>query len=202
VAQIFDPFYRADASNTAIGGTGLGMTISRLIIERHGGKIWVESQQSVGTTVHILFPLLNRPTHILIIEDDQSLRELQQRILGAEGFTVLGAEEGSKGLRLANTCLPDVILLDLALPGITGFEVLEKLQVNSLTKDIPVLITSAIDTAAEIERAIQKGAADYLVKPYSMGDLTIRVNRALVVSHSRTQANTQTTHLMDRRWNN
>lgn len=202
VAQIFDPFYRADASNTAIGGTGLGMTISRLIIERHGGKIWVESQYGVGTTVHILFSLLNRPTYILIIEDDQSLRELQQRILRVEGFTVLGAEEGSTGLRLANTCLPDVILLDLALPGITGFDVLEQLQANSLTKDIPVLITSAIDTAAEIERAIQKGAIDYLVKPYSMGDLTIRVNRALAASSSRTQMNTPTTHLVDRRWNN
>jgi DNA-binding response OmpR family regulator len=168
------------------------MTISRLIVERHGGKIWVESEYSVGTTVHILFPLLNRPTYILIVEDDHSLRELQQRVLRTEGFTVLGAEEGTKGLQLANTCLPDVILLDLALPGITGFEVLEQLQANSSTKDIPVLITSAIDTAAEIERAIKKGAADYLVKPYSMDDLTIRVNRALTASPSRTHSHAQT----------
>ncbi len=200
VAQIFDPFYRADASNTAIGGTGLGMTISRLIVERHGGKIWVESQRNVGTTVHILFPLLNRPTYILIIEDDQSLRALQKRVLKAEGFTVLGAEEGSQGLQLANTSLPDLILLDLALPGITGFDVLEQLQTNYLTKDIPVLITSAIDTATEIERAIQKGAVDYLVKPYSMGDLTIRVNRALAKS-PRTLSNTPPNHKMDKRRN-
>jgi DNA-binding response OmpR family regulator len=177
------------------------MTISRLIVERHGGKIWVESQRNVGTTVHILFPLLNRPTYILIIEDDQSLRALQKRVLKAEGFTVLGAEEGSHGLQLANTSLPDLILLDLALPGIAGFDVLEQLQTNYLTKDIPVLITSAIDTATEIERAIQKGAVDYLVKPYSMGDLTIRVNRALAKSPSRTLSNTPPSHEMDKRLN-
>jgi PAS domain S-box-containing protein len=185
VAQVFERFYRADASNTAIGGTGLGMTITRLIIERHGGKIWVESQYGRGTTVHILLPLLNRPTYILIIEDDQGLRELQKRVLGAEGFTMLSAEEGESGLNLAKACLPNLILLDLALPGIAGFEVLERLQSNHLTKAIPVVITSAIDTATEIEKAIEKGASDYLVKPYGMGDLTIRVNRALAQSSMR-----------------
>ncbi len=182
LAQIFDRFYRADASNTAIGGTGLGMTISRLIVERHGGKIWVESQYRAGTTIHILLPLLDRPTYILIIEDDHNLRELQQRVLRNEGFVVFGVEDGLAGLKLAHTCLPNLILLDLALPGMTGFDVLGHLQVDYLTKDIPVIITSAIDTATEIERAIQKGAMDYLVKPYGLGDLTIRVNRALTQS--------------------
>jgi PAS domain S-box-containing protein len=201
VAQVFDRFYRADASNTAIGGTGLGMTISRLIVERHGGKIWLESEYTVGTTVHILFPLLNRPTYILIIEDDQSLRELQQRVLKTEGFTVYGAEEGGSGLELAQTCLPDVVLLDLALPGMAGFEVLEHLQANYLTKDIPVVITSAIDTTAEIEKAIQKGACDYLVKPYGMGDLTVRVNRALAKSPTRTVFNAQSISNTDKRKN-
>lgn len=189
--QVFERFYRADASNTAIGGTGLGMTISRLIVERHGGKIWVESQYGVGTTVHILLPLLNRPTYILIIEDDHNLRELQQRVLRAEGFVVLGVDEGGAGLKLASTCLPNLILLDLALPGMTGFDVLEQLRTNYLTRDIPVIITSAIDTATEIEKAIQKGAIDYLVKPYGMGDLTVRVNRVLAKPAMHFQANVQ-----------
>jgi PAS domain S-box-containing protein len=191
VGQVFDRFFRADASNTAIGGTGLGMTISRLIVERHGGKIWLESEYGLGTTVHLIFPLVNRHTYILIIEDDQSLRELQQRVLRGEGFTVVGVEEGHSGLKFAQTCLPDLILLDLALPGMAGFEVLERLQGDYLTKDIPVVITSAIDTTAEIERAIQNGASDYLVKPYGMGDLTVRVNRALTKSPTRTVVNSQ-----------
>lgn len=188
VAQVFDRFYRADASNTAIGGTGLGMTISRLIVERHRGKIWLESQYGIGTTIHILLPFRNRPTYVLIIEDDQNLRELQQRVLRTEGFVVLGAGDGGEGLKLANSCLPNLILLDLALPGMTGFAVLEYLQRDYLTKDIPVIITSAMDTTTEIERAIQKGAVDYLVKPYGMADLTVRVNRALVKSSTHAQA--------------
>ena len=177
--HIFDRFYRADASNTAIGGTGLGMAISHLIVEGHGGKIWVESEYGVGTTVHILMPLPNRPDHILVIEDDDVLREVQQRSLELQGFTVLVAPEGKSGLQLSRIGLPNLILLDLALPGMTGFTVLEKLQTDDLTQGIPVIITSAMDRPEDIERAIAQGVIDYLVKPYSMYDLIVRVNRAL-----------------------
>jgi PAS domain S-box-containing protein len=177
--HIFDRFYRADASNTAIGGTGLGMTISRLIVEGHSGKIWVESEYGVGTTVHILLPLPNRLDHILVIEDDDVLREVQQRSLELQGFTVLVAPEGKTGLHLSRISLPNLILLDLALPGMTGFTILEKLQADDLTRGIPVIITSAMDKPEDIERAIAQGVIDYLVKPYSMYDLIVRVNRAL-----------------------
>jgi PAS domain S-box-containing protein len=179
LAHIFDRFYRADASNTAIGGTGLGMTISRLIVEGHGGKIWVESEYGIGTTVHLLLPLPHRSAYILVIEDDDVLREVQQRSLELQGFTVLVAAEGKAGLELACISLPDLILLDLALPGMTGFTVLDKLQADDVTLNIPVIITSAMDKPEDIEKAIAKGVIDYLVKPYSMHDLTVRVNRAL-----------------------
>lgn len=179
LAHIFDRFYRADASNTAIGGTGLGMTISRLIVERHGGKIWVESEPGAGTTVHVLLPMPNRPTHILVIEDDMVLQEVQQRSLELQGMKVLVAPDGPTGLDFARAYLPNLILLDLALPGMTGFTVLEKLSAEDLTAGIPVIITSAMDKPDEIEKAISRGVVDYLVKPYSMGDLTVRVNRAL-----------------------
>ncbi len=191
LAHVFDRFYRADASNTAIGGTGLGMTISRLIVEGHGGKIWVESEYGIGTTVHLLLPLPHRSVHILVIEDDDVLREVQQRSLELQGFTVLVAAEGKTGLELARISLPDLILLDLALPGITGFTVLDKLQADDITLNIPVIITSAMDKPEDIERAIAKGVIDYLVKPYSMHDLTVRVNRALAEARRELWTSTQ-----------
>ncbi|HEX9922542.1 MAG TPA: PAS domain S-box protein [Anaerolineae bacterium] len=177
--HIFERFYRADASNTATGGTGLGMTISRLIVERHRGKVWVESEYGAGTTIHILLPLPDRAPYVLVIEDDEALLEIQRRHLELQGFSVLTAEEGRRGLQLAQTCLPNLILLDLALPGMNGFMVLEKLQARDVTRNVPVIITSAMDSPEEIERAIASGVIDYLVKPYTMNDLTVRVNRAV-----------------------
>jgi DNA-binding response OmpR family regulator len=99
--------------------------------------------------------------------------------LELQGFSVLTAEEGRRGLQLAQTCLPNLILLDLALPGMNGFMVLEKLQARDVTRNVPVIITSAMDSPEEIERAIANGVIDYLVKPYTMNDLTVRVNRAV-----------------------
>ncbi len=177
--RVFEKFYRADASNTAIGGTGLGMSISRLIVELHGGKIWLESEYGVGTKVHLLFPLLDRPQYILIIEDDPELMEMEQTLLHMEGFSTLSAEDVPQGMDLALNCAPNLILLDLNLPGVSGFTALEQLKESHLTENIPVVITSAMDSHENIEQAMDLGATDYLVKPYSVEDLLLRINRAL-----------------------
>ena len=75
--------------------------------------------------------------------------------------------------------MPDLVLLDLALPGLTGYSVMENLKACDLGRAIPIIITSAMDSPEDIEKAIQLGAVDYLVKPYSMNDLLLRVNHTL-----------------------
>jgi len=105
-------------------------------------------------------------TKILIIEDDQFLREFLFKKLNEENFEVLAAKEGKEGVELAKKEKPDLILLDLILPKKNGYEVLEDLKKNPLTSEIPVLVLSNLGQKEEIEEAFRKGAKDYLVKAY------------------------------------
>jgi len=105
-------------------------------------------------------------TKILIIEDDQFLREFLFKKLSEENFEVLAAKEGKEGVELAKKEKPDLILLDLILPEKNGYEVLEDLKKNPLTSEIPVLVLSNLGQKEEIEEAFRKGAKDYLIKAY------------------------------------
>jgi len=105
-------------------------------------------------------------TKILIIEDDQFLREFLFKKLSEENFEVLAAKEGKEGVELAKKEKPDLILLDLILPEKNGYEVLEDLKKNPLISEIPVLVLSNLGQKEEIEEAFRKGAKDYLIKAY------------------------------------
>ncbi|KKU86798.1 MAG: hypothetical protein A2667_02590 [Candidatus Wildermuthbacteria bacterium RIFCSPHIGHO2_01_FULL_47_27] len=101
---------------------------------------------------------------ILIIEDDGFLRELISRKLIQEGYEVIEALDGEEGLKKAAEEKPNLILLDLILPNVDGFEVLAQVKKNSSTASIPVVIFSNLGQKDEVERGLQFGAADYMVK--------------------------------------
>jgi DNA-binding response OmpR family regulator len=101
---------------------------------------------------------------ILIIEDDRFLRELMVRKLKMEDFEVMEAEDGGEGLKKIKEGKPDLVLLDLILPEMDGFEVLEEKRKEEKIKDIPVIILSNLGQKEEIDRGLQLGAKDYLVK--------------------------------------
>jgi len=101
---------------------------------------------------------------ILIIEDDRFLRELMVRKLKMEDFEVMEAEDGGEGLKKIKEGKPDLVLLDLILPEMDGFEVLEQKRKEEKIKDIPVIILSNLGQKEEIDRGLQLGAKDYLVK--------------------------------------
>ncbi len=101
---------------------------------------------------------------ILVIEDDKFIASLLVGVLEKEGFEVDLALDGEDGLRKLEAELPDIILLDLILPGINGFEVLEKLKKGDATRKIPVIIISNLGSEEEIQRGLNLGAAAYLVK--------------------------------------
>lgn len=103
---------------------------------------------------------------ILIVEDDKFLRELIGQKLLKEGYDIVEAVDGEKGIKSAKDEKPDLILLDLILPGMDGFEVLTKIKEDSEIAEIPVIILSNLGQKDDIEKGLKMGAADYLIKAH------------------------------------
>ncbi len=177
--HVFEKFWRADASSTAIEGTGLGMVIVKHIIESHGGKIWLVSQIGEGTATNFTLPLVPGVATILIIEDEPSILEIQQQILETESFQILTAIDGEDGLEQVLQQHPDLIILDLMLPKMTGEDVLRRIKTIPATKDIPVVVVSAKSGLAQIEKTFSLGATDFITKPFSVAEYISRIKLAL-----------------------
>jgi PAS domain S-box-containing protein len=186
--KLFEPFERLGAERTDIEGTGLGLSLSKALVEEMGGTIDAESEPGVGTTFSIelaeaqrpdvgreerhqdarlqsLNPL-SKPRRILYIEDNLSNFTLVEEILERyPGIELLSAMQGRLGLDLAGTHDPDLIILDLHLPDISGLDVLKRLRSEDVTRRVPVVILTADASKSQSERARLLGASGYLAKP-------------------------------------
>jgi DNA-binding response OmpR family regulator len=117
---------------------------------------------------------------ILFIEDEPTLQKTFGEILKQEGYEMISALDGEIGLRLAKTKNPDLILLDLILPRVNGFEVLKKLKEDEATKDIPVIVLTNLEGIGDVDKAIEIGATTYLVKAdYSLEEVVEKIKKAL-----------------------
>lgn len=116
---------------------------------------------------------------ILAVDDEEDIRELVRYNLEKEGFEVSAAESGEKALELLRSAKPDLLLLDLMLPGMDGFEVCRILKRNEETSLIPIVILSAKGEESDIVAGLELGAEDYITKPFSPKVLTARVRAAL-----------------------
>lgn len=105
---------------------------------------------------------------ILIVEDDVFLADLYRSKFQLEGFEVNVAYDGEKGLELLKKSSPDVVLLDLILPKVGGFEILEAMKEDKKTKDIPVILLTNLSQKADVDRGLKIGADDYLIKAHFM----------------------------------
>ncbi len=124
---------------------------------------------------------------ILVIDDEEHIVELLRYNLQKEGFKVYGAFEGEEALSLASRLNPDLIILDLMLPGLDGYEVLWLLKKNRQLAHIPVVILSARTLKEDLYKGRQLGADGYIVKPFSVAELVIRIKEVLK-KRGRTQA--------------
>jgi signal transduction histidine kinase/CheY-like chemotaxis protein len=183
MARLFEEFGQVDASTTRrYGGTGLGLALSRRLCRMMGGDVTVASEPGRGSTFTIRLPAeVPESTRespapappvrdvapagtstVLVIDDDSAVRDLMSRFLGKEGFRVVAAGGGEDGLRLARELRPDVITLDVLMPGMDGWSVLAALKADAALAEIPVVMLTMLD---DRNLGYALGAADYLTKP-------------------------------------
>ncbi len=199
LAKLFVPFERLDQAYGEIQGTGLGLVISRRLIEAMGGTLGVESQLGCGSTFWIelaastehppvlgeqvlplgvlpaaIVPLPKRAAKLLYIDDSISNLKMVEMLIerSRPNWQFSSAQEGGKGLEQAQRLTPDLILLDLQMPGMSGEVVLAALRQDPATKLIPVIVVSADATAQSRERLLTNGAAGYITKPFELDTLT------------------------------
>ena len=116
---------------------------------------------------------------IIVIDDEEELTQLLKIELEAEGFTVLTAQDGKTGIDLAQKNSPDLIILDIMMPGLNGYETLQELRNNSSTQNIPILMLSSKGLDGDIQKGLDLGVDDYITKPFHAGLLIKRI-RALL----------------------
>jgi CheY-like chemotaxis protein len=184
--QLFVPFERLGAEQSDVEGTGLGLALSRRLVEAMGGELRVRSTVGAGSTFTIELPAAaavegsnvqpvrferiarrgGRTATLLYIEDNLANLSLIETILAARpGITLISALQGQLGLDLAWEHRPDVILLDLNLPDLPGDEVLARLRSDARTQRTPVIVISADATFGRSDTLLRRGAQAYLTKP-------------------------------------
>jgi len=123
---------------------------------------------------------MGEPARVLLAEDDRFLRKAAETALKRQGFTVLPAVDGEEALRMARAEAPDIVLLDLIMPKLQGFEVLRALKADPATASIPVIILSNLGQESDVKQAMEAGAAGYFVKAnLSLQDLVKRVGEVV-----------------------
>lgn len=194
IAELFLPFNRLDAQYSEVEGTGIGLTITRQLVELMGGEVGVDSRVGAGTTFWIELPsetlettdaraeatsasgtpLAGSPTreHLILCIDDNpvNLKLIAQMLGTRRNIHLITAHTPQLGIELALARRPELILLDINMPGMNGYQVLEIFKANESLKAIPVVAVTANALARDIERGRAAGFTEYLIKPLDLGE--------------------------------
>jgi two-component system, sensor histidine kinase and response regulator len=188
IKRAFKPFEQIDRERHDQQGMGLGLPLAQQIVQAHGGTLELTAVVGKGTQVLIKLPRVAgniaksdtnyrseqggpMVSHIMVIEDEQSLREEVVAILGFEGFEVLSAPNGKIGLKLIREHLPDMILSDIVMPIYDGYRVLLEVRSDPATAAIPFVFLTAKGERRDWRYGMEMGADDYLTKPFTRDEL-------------------------------
>jgi PAS domain S-box-containing protein len=201
LARLFTPFDRLGAEQSAVEGTGLGLALCQRLVQAMHGSIGVNSTLGNGSTFWLDLPQSKSPLQTLAASRSDAAREQQlaeesRRLLYIEdnfsnvtlvdqmlaerpALELMTAMQGRVGLELARQHTPDLILLDLHLPDMPGWQVLAQLKADHLTREIPVVVISADATSPQIKRLLSAGARAYLTKPLDIPEFFRVIDEAL-----------------------
>jgi len=213
LSHLFQPFNRLGQESSSEEGTGIGLVVSKRLVELMGGSIGAKSAVSIGSEfwfelntavelklIHDADPalapiraefLLGATVRTLLyIEDNRANMELVDQLIALRpDMRLLGAEDGRQGIMMARAQLPDVILMDINLPGINGIQALRILREDMTTKHIPVLALSANAMPRDIEKGMQAGFFRYLTKPIKINEFMEALDTGLALAENNSSKN-------------
>jgi signal transduction histidine kinase/CheY-like chemotaxis protein len=190
--SIFDRFQQIEPSDARQkGGTGLGLAICRSIVQQHSGSIWAQRNLGLGSTLYVMLPRTTRATDavppaalpprgegaILVCDDDAGIRTVVSEHLTRQGYTVIEANSGEQALVLAAEHHVEAILLDLYMPGLSGWETLQRLRNNPITATIPVVVLSVLSST--LRPQLTGDAQGWVQKPFNENLLFAELGRVL-----------------------
>ena len=207
LSQVFQRFFQLpEQSTTDIPGTGIGLAIVRELVALHGGTVEVESAPGRGTTFRVVLPaerqgavqvVSGTPTniretateqdehrgdddrpHVLVVEDNDELRQLLRRLL-EPAYRVTGAGNGAAGVELARELGPDLVLSDVMMPEMDGYDLSKALKASLETSHIPIVLLTARGDRDDRIHGLEYGADDYLTKPYNERELLARIDNLI-----------------------
>jgi len=211
-SQLFQPFNRLGQEASAEEGTGIGLVVSKRLVELMGGQIGVESTVGVGSKFWVELGLTAEPQPaagpdraqaphaaqlphsadphtLLYVEDNQANMQLVEQLIARRpDLCLLGAGDGLTGIEIARTRQPDVILMDVNLPGMSGIQALKILREDPTTAHIPVLGISANAMPHDIRKGLDAGFLSYLTKPIKVNEFMELLDQALEVAGKKTTA--------------
>ncbi|GGA23806.1 ATP-binding protein [Okeania sp. KiyG1] len=228
--RIFESFEQADGSTAReYGGTGLGLAVTKKLVELHGGNIWVKSQIDIGSQFTFTLPIsteiaisnnsyiskftdannlaiteeteeeiviqeeskddaiksleTDKKFKIMIVDDEPVNLQVLVNILSLENYSIVQAINGIEALKIIEQGFqPDLVLLDVMMPKMTGYEVTQKLRQNFLPSELPILMLTAKNQVYDLVEGLNVGANDYLTKPISKNELNARLKTHLRLS--------------------
>ncbi|GAB3022092.1 ATP-binding protein [Spirosoma pulveris] len=214
VEHVFERFGRVDGSATQTdGGTGIGLALVKELTEWLGGHVAVESIEGQGSTFTVMLPIRLAvpdsvrdlatfdPTGItpaeaplvLLIEDNP---DLQQQVADSLSglYRVIMASDGLQGIEMALANVPDLIVSDVMMPGLDGYELTQRLKTHDRTSHIPLILLTSRSAADSRLKGLQAGADEYLSKPFSLAELSLRIGNSLQTRQKSQERFTQVVH--------